>query len=120
MKKIVVVISLILSATMSYAADVGCSRVYVGTIHIDKDVGLRWVVVKASPTSTSGSRVQYFQNDLAESTTYWSPDAKKEALSVLMAAKAMSHPVDISTSSSGDCETGLSHSLTSVNMSGYL
>ena len=96
LKKTIFIIYLILS-TPTYAAFNECIGVYVGRISIANQ-GLDKVVFIQTPSKTSGSYWVNFSG--------WSSDAKKEALSILMAAKASQHRVDVYTTGLNACDIG--------------
>lgn len=82
----------------SHAAMDNCIGVYVGRISVDAQNGLDMVVFLAMPESGSGSYWVSF--------TGWDYDAKKQALSILLAAKAARHRVDVYTTATGSCSIG--------------
>jgi len=91
-------ILMVLSSYQAAAAFDKCVGVYVGRISIHHQQGIDKVVLMSSSSDTGGSYWVYF--------TGWAPDAKKEALSVLMAAKASNHRVDIYTKAEDKCSIG--------------
>lgn len=99
MKK-VLILSLMLVSTSVFAEHVDCKGAYVGRISIDKGTGLNRVVFKSGQLNSSGSYWVYFHG--------WQPDAKKEVLSILMAAKASGHRVDVYTEAEDGCSIGYS------------
>ncbi|AOT07736.1 hypothetical protein [Pseudoalteromonas luteoviolacea] len=89
---------LLASSLPALAAFNKCTGVYVGRIVINNQLGLDKVVLMESPESTSGSSWVNFAG--------WDKDAKKEALSVLMAAKVSRHRVDVATTAGDRCSIG--------------
>lgn len=98
MKKLFVLLMLSVFPSISSAALNTCIGVYVGRISIDSQAGLDKVVFLASPEHGSGSYWVNFNG--------WDFDAKKQALSILLAAKASQHRVDVYTTAVGSCSIG--------------
>lgn len=94
MKYLFLVLVCIFSVT-SYASTTDCQNVYVGRIWVEKGVGLKAVVYLNHPSNTSGSYWSYFDT--------WTPDERKDALALLMMAKASQHRVNVVTESTGGC-----------------
>lgn len=102
--------SLLLSSTLVSAANVNCIGAYVGRISVNKTQGLNKIVFLSNPSNSSGSYWVYL-ND-------WEASAKKEALSILLAAKLSMHPVDIYTTASDMCSIGSAgQTLTEIHLS---
>lgn len=97
LKKIFLIVIFLTSHQVIAAYDT-CTGVYVGRISIHHQEGLDKVVLMSSPSDSSGSYWVYF--------TGWDESAKKEALSVLMSAKALKHKVDVYTSAADKCSIG--------------
>ncbi len=91
------------------ASTTDCKDLFVGRIWIQKGVGLKAVVYLNNKTDTSGSYWSYFSS--------WASDERKEALSLLLAAKTSGHRVNVVTENTGGC--GLQESGT-VTKSVYL
>lgn len=98
MKKYLLVLSLLLLPGTTLAAHVNCMGAYVGRINISAEKGLQNVVFIANHQNGSGSYWVAF--------TDWDDGAKKEALSVLMAAKLAKHRVDVYTHAADACSIG--------------
>ncbi|CAM4314462.1 hypothetical protein [Pseudoalteromonas ostreae] len=94
MKKLLFIIFTILSP-LAYSSTIDCQGLYIGRIWVEQGVGLKAVVYLNNPTTTSGSYWSYF--------TEWSPEEKKEALSILMMAKASQHRVNVVTTKDNNC-----------------
>lgn len=77
------------------ASTLDCQNLYVGRIWIEKGVGLKAVVYLNNPTDSSGAYWSYFEG--------WSADERKEALTILTAAKAMQHRVNVETENPDGC-----------------
>lgn len=90
--------TLLVSSFSTLAAFNECTGVYVGRIVINSQSGLDKVVLMASPESTSGSFWVNFSG--------WDKDAKKQALSILLTAKASRHRVDVTTNAADSCSIG--------------
>lgn len=87
---------LLLGCTASaHASTLDCNDVYVGRIWVEKGQGLKAVVFLNHPNDTSGSYWSYFEG--------WSADERKEALTLLTAAKAMRHRVHVTTEDPSGC-----------------
>ena len=97
MLKILLLFTFFILSTPTYAAFNECIGVYVGRISIAQQ-GLDKVVFIRRVSDTSGSYWVNFSG--------WSSDAKKEALSILMAAKASQHRVDVYTTGINACDIG--------------
>lgn len=88
--------SLLLACAVSAnASTLDCNGVYVGRIWVEKGQGLKAVVFLNHPDDGSGSYWSYFEG--------WSADERKEALTLLTAAKAMRHRVDVTTEDASGC-----------------
>jgi len=96
LKKTLLLPMLFLSFQTSAAFN-GCIGVYVGRISITNQ-GMDKVVFLRSPSDGGGSYWVNFAN--------WEPDSKKEALSILMAAKLSQHRVDLYTTATDSCSIG--------------
>jgi hypothetical protein len=96
LKKILLSSTLLLSFQATAAFN-ECIGVYVGRISITNQ-GMDKVVFLQKPTDGGGS---YWVNFAS-----WDPDAKKEALSILMAAKLSQHRVDLYTTATDSCSIG--------------
>jgi len=96
MRNILLFTVLILSF-QTQAAFNGCTGVYVGRISITNQ-GMDKVVFISSPSKTGGSYWVNFSG--------WEPDAKKEALSILMAAKLSQHRINLITTATDSCSIG--------------
>lgn len=77
------------------ASTTDCQDLYIGRIWVEKGTGLKAVVYLNQPANTSGSYWSYFSG--------WSADERKEALSLLTAAKAMQHRVNVVTENADGC-----------------
>ena len=97
MKKFLMACLLASSFSASAALDY-CEGVYVGRIAIHAQRGIDKVVFLSGKSSTSGSYWVNFTN--------WDRDAKKEALSILLAAKASGHKVNVYTFAEDGCSIG--------------
>jgi hypothetical protein len=98
LRSIIFTVLIVIAATLSgrAQADVSnCQDVYVGRIWVDRDFGLRAVVVINTPQSTGGSYWIYFDN--------WSADPKKSALATLTAAKMSGHRLHVATEEADQC-----------------
>jgi len=84
-------------STPTYAGLNECIGVYVGRISIANQ-GLNKVVFIKRTSDTSGSYWVNFSG--------WTSEAKKEALSILIAAKAAQHRVDVYTTGVDACDIG--------------
>jgi hypothetical protein len=87
------------------ATTLDCQNLYVGRIWIEKGVGLKAVVYLNNANDASGSYWSYFTN--------WSPDERKEALTILTTAKASKHRVNVVTENPDSC--GLQSGATVTN-----
>jgi len=94
MKNLILLLLLVLSPA-AYSSTTDCLGLYVGRIWIEKGVGLKAVVYLNAADSTSGSYWSYFNG--------WSLEEKKEALSILMMAKAAQHRVNVVTENEDSC-----------------
>jgi len=94
LKKLVLLLSLILTPSV-YASTTDCLNLYVGRIWVEKGVGLKAVVYLNAVGDTSGSYWSFFNG--------WSADERKEALSILMMAKASQHRVNVVTENVDKC-----------------
>jgi|GEM_PF-1782012 len=98
MKYVIIAFSLFFYSNISCAAFDECLGVYVGRISVNNQNGIDRVVLIASPGDASGSYWVNFSG--------WDRDAKKEAMSILLAAKASQHRVDIYTTDEDRCGIG--------------
>lgn len=89
---------LMLSSGYSQAAHVNCIGAYVGRIDVSAAEGLKGVVFLSHYQNTGGSYWVGFSG--------WDDGAKKEALSILMAAKLARHRVDVYTTAADGCRIG--------------
>lgn len=94
MKRFILLLILVLSP-IAQASTIDCQNLYIGRIWIEKGVGLKAVVYLNAPGNSSGSHWSYFNG--------WSTDEKKEALSILMMAKASQHKVNVVTEKADGC-----------------
>lgn len=94
MKKIIGLLFLVLAGAAN-ASTTDCQNLYVGRIWVEKGVGLKAVVYLNARGNTSGSYWSYFNG--------WTSDQKKEALAMLMAAKAANHRVNVVTENADGC-----------------
>ncbi|MBU1620767.1 MAG: hypothetical protein KJ556_04835 [Gammaproteobacteria bacterium] len=101
MKKLI--LSALLCCGFANASITDCQELYVGRIWVEKGVGLQGVVFLNNKEDGGGSYWSYFVG--------WSADERKEALSLLIAAKASGHRVNIATEDSDGCgiEKGGTH-----------
>ena len=72
-----------------------CQNLYVGRIWVEKGTGLKGVVYLNNRGDGSGSWWSYFNG--------WTPDEKKDALAMLMAAKVSNHRVNVNTENTDGC-----------------
>ncbi|WP_419811921.1 hypothetical protein [Bacterioplanoides sp.] len=79
----------------SHASISDCKNLYVGQILLTETGGLGSVVYMNNRNDTSGSYWSSFVD--------WEPEAKKAALSVLMAAKFSGHRVNVTTKNADGC-----------------
>ena len=108
LKKALLLTTLVLPFQASAAFN-ECIGVYVGRISITNQ-GMDKVVFIKSPSDGGGS---YWVNFAS-----WDPSAKKEALSILMAAKLSQHRVDLYTKAADSCSIGSpSQTLKEVHLS---
>lgn len=77
------------------ASTTDCQNLYIGRIWVEKGVGLKAVVYLNNQGDSSGSYWSYFVG--------WSADERKEALSLLVAAKAAGHRVNVTTENADGC-----------------
>jgi hypothetical protein len=89
------ILSTLLCCSFANASTTDCQNLYVGRIWVEKGHGLRAVVYLNNKDDTSGSYWSYFAG--------WSADERKEALSLLVAAKAAGHRVNVVTEESDEC-----------------
>tara|TARA_R110001599_G_scaffold249359_1_gene449225 strand:- start:12532 stop:12873 length:342 start_codon:yes stop_codon:yes gene_type:complete len=95
MKKLLFIVLVISTSFGVAASTIDCKNLYVGSIQVIKGIGLNAVVYLNNPGNSSGSYWSNFNG--------WSRDDKKEALSLLLMAKASNHRVNVSTESTGGC-----------------
>jgi hypothetical protein len=108
MKKLVLLLLLVLSPSV-FASTTDCQNLYVGRVLVEKGKGLKAVIYLNAVDNTSGSYWSYFSG--------WTPDERKEVLSILMMAKASQHRVNVVTENGDKC--GLQAGIT-VTKSLYL
>jgi hypothetical protein len=85
-----------MTASASVAASTtDCQNLHVGGIWIEKGQGLKAVVFLNARGDSSGSYWAFFSG--------WSVDEKKQAFSVLTAAKASNHRVAVETFEADGC-----------------
>ncbi|MGS2717039.1 hypothetical protein ACVBE9_02615 [Eionea flava] len=77
------------------ATTLDCKNVYIGTVWMEKGVGLKGVVYMNHPGNSSGSYVSNFEG--------WGDEDKKQVLSLLLSAKASKRPVTVRTENAGGC-----------------
>ncbi|MCH2041051.1 MAG: hypothetical protein MK185_10500 [Saccharospirillaceae bacterium] len=94
MKKYVLSLGLFFSS-IANASTTDCQNLHIGRIWVEKGTGLKAVVYLNNRGDTSGSYWSYFKD--------WSLDERKEALSMLMAAKASNHRVNVITENTDGC-----------------
>jgi len=78
-----------------FASTIDCQNLYVGRIWVEKGTGLKAVVYLNAAGNSSGSYWSYFHG--------WSADERKEALSILMMAKASQHRINVETENQDKC-----------------
>jgi hypothetical protein len=93
MKKILTVCAFLLCANMANADTWNCRDLYVGVMHVTNTSTT--VVFKNARLNGSGSYGQSFNG--------WTEDNKKTAISLLLAAKASGHRVNVGTAKAGGC-----------------
>ncbi len=94
MKKCLLYLLLLISTDrLSDLSD--CQNVYVGRIKVEKGAGATGVVFLNSSENTSGSYWVSFSG--------WGDADRKEAVSLLLAAKTAKHRVNLTTESEGGC-----------------
>lgn len=89
------ILSTLLGCSFANASTVDCQNLYIGRIWVEKGYGLRGVVYLNNKDDTSGSYWSLFHG--------WSADERKEALSLLVAAKAAGHRVNVVTEDTDEC-----------------
>lgn len=94
MSRFLVLFTLVIS-TFSYGSISDCQNVYIGRVLVEKGSGLHSVVYLNGPSDSSGSYWSTFVG--------WSAEEKKDALSVLLTAKAAQLAVNVVTESSDSC-----------------
>jgi hypothetical protein len=88
--------ALVLASSFSTAALVtDCKDLHIGRIWVEKGAGLKGVVHLNNRDDSAGSYWNYF--------TGWSTEDRKEALSILLAAKAANHRVNVVTENTDGC-----------------
>lgn len=97
-KRILVALLALSFPTISHAVFDECIGVYVGRISVNSQMGVDKIVLLANPKNTSGSYWINFSG--------WDREAKQEALSIILAAKAAQHRVDIYTTAEDNCSIG--------------
>jgi len=95
MKKLVVFTFLWFFTFSAYADLNDCTDIYVGSMFVHKADGLNTIVFLNSPVNSSGSYATFM--------TGWSSEARKEAMSLLTAAKISGHKVYIQTEAEDKC-----------------
>lgn len=96
MKTLIILIAAILISTNTYADLTDCQDIYVGRIRVENGSGgISKAVFLNDPSSGSGSYWVSFSS--------WSPDEKKAALSILMAAKFSKHKLNLKTNAADGC-----------------
>ena len=93
--KILIASFILFFSVMASASTLDCQNLHVGRIWVEKGVGLKAVVLLNNRGDGSGSYWSYFAD--------WSPDERKEALSMLMTAKAASHRVNVVSENADGC-----------------
>ncbi|WP_125717025.1 hypothetical protein [Pseudoalteromonas rubra] len=93
--KILIILFMLLLSPISQASLDDCQGVYVGRIWVERGVGLKAVVYLGHPDNTSGSYWSYFHD--------WTDSEKQSVLSILLSAKAMKHPVNVTTDKPNGC-----------------
>jgi hypothetical protein len=86
---------LLACSAVTHASTLDCNDLYVGRIWVEKGQGLKAVVFLNHPNDGSGSYWSYFEG--------WTADERKEALTLLTAAKAMRHRVNVTTEDPSGC-----------------
>jgi hypothetical protein len=89
------ILSALLCSGFANASILDCQELYVGRIWVEKGAGLKGVVFLNNKDDGGGSYWSYFVG--------WSSDERKEALSLLVAAKASGHRVNIATEEADEC-----------------
>ena len=77
------------------ASTTDCLNLQIGRIWVERGTGLKAVVYLNSRGDSSGSYWSYFNT--------WTAEDKKDAHSLLMAAKLSNHPVNVVTTSADGC-----------------
>ena len=103
MKKFFIIVSLLTSSVVS-ASTTDCKGLYVGRIWVEKGVGFKAVVYLNNREDSSGSYWSTFAG--------WAADERKEALSMLMAAKLSGHRLNVTTENSDGCGLQASGTIT--------
>jgi hypothetical protein len=93
--RILIISAVLFFSSLTSASTIDCQNLHIGRIWVEKGFGLRAVVYLNNRGATSGSYWSYF--------TGWTSDERKEVLSMLMAAKAMNHRVNVVTENSDGC-----------------
>ena len=94
-KLIILAICALTTWLPAQASTVDCQNLYIGRIWVEKGTGLKAVVYLDEQAATSGSYWSYF--------TGWSADERKEVLTLLVAAKAAGHRVNVVTANADGC-----------------
>ena len=89
------ILSALLCSGFANASTTDCQNLYIGRIMVQKGYCLSAVVYLNNKDDTSGSYWSSF--------TGWSADERKEVLSLLVAAKAAGHRVNVVTEDSDEC-----------------
>lgn len=95
MNKLLVVALCFCLPGISYATLNNCQNLYVGRIAVKKGVGLDKVAFLANPDDKYGAYWVSFDG--------WTDSEKKYALSILSAAKAAGHRVNVYTEAADGC-----------------
>jgi hypothetical protein len=95
MKLIASLIALLMLPVPALADITNCTDIYVGSMIVNKVDGLKTVVFLNSPLNSSGSYAVFING--------WEPEAKKEAMTILTAAKIAQHKVYIQTEAEDGC-----------------
>jgi len=103
MKQIIALITFVISFT-AHGSTTDCKNLYIGRITVEKGIGLNAVVYLNNKGDDWGSHWSYF--------TGWMPEERKEALSMLLTAKAANHRVNIVTENADGCGLQISGTVT--------
>lgn len=86
---------LLLIPSYLFASTTDCQDLYIGRVWVEKGTGLKAVVYLNNAGNTSGSYWSYFIG--------WSPEERKEVLSILLTAKSTKHRVNVITENADGC-----------------